>query len=79
MYYCCGLVLAVECEFVNLATVLRGDRIALGLGEVSVPHRVESSRDVRIAGSSAAHLDIREVRPLDFVFNLHAYSLQADS
>ena len=39
---------------------------------------MESSRDVRIAGSSAAHLDIREVRPLDFVFNLHAYSLQAE-
>ena len=77
MYYCCVLVLPVKLQFVDLATVLRGDRIALGLGEVSVPSLVERCGDVRVTRRAAVHFDVHQVRPINL--NLHAYSLQAES
>ena len=77
MYYCCCLVLLIELQFVDLATVLRGDRIALGLGEVSVPSLVERCGDVRVTRRAAVHFDVHQVRPINF--NLHAYSLHPRS
>ena len=70
------MLVLVELLFVNLPTEVRGDYVALSLGEFPIPHLVERSGDVSVAGSSTAHLDIREVRPIDF--NLHAFSLQAE-
>lgn len=75
-YYCFCLVLRVELHFVDLATVLRGDRIALGLGEFPIQHRAEGAGHIRHRRSATVNFDIHQIRPLDFVFNLHANSLR---
>ena len=78
MYYVVVvLVLLVELHFVDLRTVRRSNRIALVLREIPIPHLVERTRHERHRRSATVNLDIHQILPINF--NLHAYSLQADS
>jgi len=71
MYYVVVvLVLLVELHFVDLRTVLRGNLVALDLGEIPVPHLVERTRHERHRRSATVNLDIHQILPINF--NLHA-------
>ena len=74
MYYVVVvLVLLVELHVVDLRTVLRGNLVALDLGEIPVPHLVERTRHERHRRSTTVNLDIHQILPINF--NLHAYSI----
>ena len=78
MYYVViVLVLLVELHVVDLRTVLRGNLVALDLGEIPVPHLVERTRHERHRRSTTVNLDIHQILPINF--NLHAYSIVARS
>ena len=74
MYYVVViLVLLVKLHVVDLRTVLRGNLVALDLGEIPVPHLVKRTRHERHRRSTTVNLDIHQILPINF--NLHAYSI----
>ena len=80
MYYCCCcLVLSVELHFVHFHSELVGNQLTLIFREFPIQHLAECAGDVSHRWSSTADFDVHQIRPLDFVFNLHAYSIVARS
>ena len=78
MYYVVVvLVLLVELHVVDLRTVLRGNLVALDLGEIPVPHLVKRTLHERHRRSATVNFDIHQILPINF--NLHAYSIAARS
>ena len=74
------LVLPIECEFVHIHRKLTSDMIQFVVIQLSIPNLVKRTLHERIAGSATFDHDLFQIGPLDFVyfvFNLHAYSVQA--
>ena len=69
MYYVfVVLVLLVELHFVYLRTVLRGDRIALVLGEIPLPFPVVCACHERHRRSATVNLNIHQIIPINSSF-----------
>lgn len=70
MYYVVVvLVLLVELHFVYLRTVLRGDRIALVLGEIPLPFPVVCACHERHRRSATVNLNIHQIIPINSSFH----------
>ena len=70
------LVLSVELHFVHFHSELVGNQLTLIFREIPIQHLAECACDVSHRWSSTADFDVHQIRPLDFVFNLHAYSIR---
>jgi len=76
MYYFVMLVLLVELHFVHFPIVLVRHELTLIFREFPIQHRAERTRHERHRRGATIDFDIHQIRPLDFVFNLHAYSIR---